>query len=219
MNFNYQKARDLMVENQLRPNKIKELNILNLFRNIEKEKFIPNELKNLSYSDMDINIREKRGYLKNLHIAQLIKYADLNKNHKVLHIGALTGYVSTILANLCNQVYALESDLDLRNIFEINIQDQKINNIKIIDSDFKDGYELMAPYDRIFIDTPISKIDKIIMDQINPNLGKIIMIKKININLSQAIIITNNNNNISQEYLFDVFSSCELYKEEKGFEF
>ena len=45
------------------------------------------------------------------------------------------------------------------------------------------------------------------------------MIKKININLSQAIIITNNNNNISQEYLFDVFSSCELYKEEKGFEF
>ena len=32
MNFNYQKARDLMVENQLRPNKIKDPLILNLFR-------------------------------------------------------------------------------------------------------------------------------------------------------------------------------------------
>ena len=39
MNFNYQKARELMVENQLRPNKINDLNILNLFKKIPKEKF------------------------------------------------------------------------------------------------------------------------------------------------------------------------------------
>ena len=32
MNFNYQKARELMVENQLRPNKIKDPVILNLFK-------------------------------------------------------------------------------------------------------------------------------------------------------------------------------------------
>ena len=41
MNFNYQKARELMVENQLRPNKINDLNILNLFKTVPKEKFLP----------------------------------------------------------------------------------------------------------------------------------------------------------------------------------
>ena len=44
MNFNYQKARELMVENQLRPNKINDLNILNLFRKIPKEKFLPSSI-------------------------------------------------------------------------------------------------------------------------------------------------------------------------------
>ena len=39
MNFNYQKSRELMVENQLRPNKINDLNILNLFKTVSKENF------------------------------------------------------------------------------------------------------------------------------------------------------------------------------------
>ena len=65
-------ARDLMVENQLRPNKITETTILDLFRNTKKEDFLSEELKKISYSDLDINLDTNRGYLKNLHIAQLI---------------------------------------------------------------------------------------------------------------------------------------------------
>ena len=83
MNFNYQKARDLMVENQLRPNKIKDPVILDLFKKKPKEVFIPENLESLSYSDMDITLSPNRGYLKNLHIAQLIKHAEIQKKHKV----------------------------------------------------------------------------------------------------------------------------------------
>ena len=36
--IDYKKARNLMVENQLRPNKINDPIILNLFQNIKKEK-------------------------------------------------------------------------------------------------------------------------------------------------------------------------------------
>ena len=65
MNFNYQKARELMVENQLRPNKINDLNILNLFNRIPKEKFLPSSITKISYSDADIKMLSNRGYLKN----------------------------------------------------------------------------------------------------------------------------------------------------------
>ena len=37
MNFEYSEARNLMVENQLRPNKINDKFILNLFNEIKKE--------------------------------------------------------------------------------------------------------------------------------------------------------------------------------------
>ena len=219
MNFNYQKARDLMVENQLRPNKIKDPDILNLFKKIPKEVFLPENLESLMYSDMDIMLSPHRGYLKNLHIAQLIKHAEIMKHHKILHIGALTGYVTCLLSNLCAEVFAIESENHHLPTLENNIKKSKIKNVKILVESFVEGNSLYAPYDRIFIDCPINKINKKILDQLNNNLGQIIMIEKNHENLSKAIKITKSKHGFSKEYLFDVFSTYELYKEEKGFVF
>ena len=87
-----------MIENQLRPNKISDPRIISIFHEIEKENFLENDFRGLAYSDVDINLTDNRGYLKNLHIAQLIQYSNITKNDKVLHIGGLTGYVTLILS-------------------------------------------------------------------------------------------------------------------------
>ena len=219
MNFNYQKARDLMVENQLRPNKIKDPILLNIFKKIPKEIFLPEEIKEIPYSDLDINIATNRGYLKNLHIAQLINNAEINKKHKVLHLGALTGYVTTILAHLSLEVIAIETEEKLRIKLQKNIENLNLRNIKIVKGTFRDGFKLEAPFNRIFIDTPIKKLDNQILEQLSKNSGKIIMIQKERDNFSKAIKITKNIDNFSKEYLFDVFSKYELFKEKEGFQF
>ncbi|PPR52908.1 MAG: hypothetical protein CFH12_00917, partial [Alphaproteobacteria bacterium MarineAlpha5_Bin2] len=85
MNFSYQKARDIMVENQLRPNKIQDANILEIFKAVPKEVFLHKENRAATYSDLDIHLSGNRGYLKTLHIAQLINSANIKKNHKILH--------------------------------------------------------------------------------------------------------------------------------------
>ena len=219
MNIDYQKARDLMVENQLRPNKIKDPIILNLFRKKPKEAFLPDTLGSLLYSDMDIDLGDERGYLKNLHIAQLIKHAEIEKNHKVLHIGALTGYVTSLLSELCAQVYAIEEEVQYYSFLKNYIKKNKIINVKILNESFKDGNSLNAPFDRIIIDCPIKKINKKLLNQLSDRLGQIIMIEKNQDNLSKAIKITKNDNNFSKEFLFDVFSTYTLYKENEGFVF
>jgi len=219
MNFNYQKARELMVENQLRPNKIKDLNILNLFKKKPKEIFLPKNLESLSYSDMDITLSLNRGYLKNLHIAQLIKHAEIQKSHKVLHIGALTGYVTSLLSDLCFEVFAIEEENQHFSILKDNINKNKIINVEIIKESFREGSLSNAPFDRIFIDCPVGVVNECLLNQLSEDLGQMIMIKKNSENLSKAIKITKNKNNFSREFLFDVFSTYELYKEKRGFEF
>ena len=66
MNLNFEQARILMVKNQLRPNKIKEKVILDLFQSTPKENFVPEDFKTICYLDKNINILNKRGYLKNI---------------------------------------------------------------------------------------------------------------------------------------------------------
>ena len=219
MNFNYQKARELMVKNQLEPNKIKDPIVLNLFKKIPKEYFLPKDIETNLYSDSDITLGIKRGYLKNLHIAQLINYSEIKKKHKILHIGALTGYVTSLLANLCLEVFAIETDRKLILELKKNIDKFDLKNIKIIDGTFEKGCASKGPFDRIIIDSPVAKLDNEIIDQLNDNSGKIIMIKKEGNNLSKAIKITKNKKKLYNEYLFDVFSKYELFKKKEGFKF
>ena len=73
MNINFEKNREIMIENQLKPNKITDTNILSVFNMISKENFISKDKINICYSDQDISVKQARGYLKNLHLAQIFQ--------------------------------------------------------------------------------------------------------------------------------------------------
>ena len=215
----FQNARDIMVTNQLRPNKINDLLILDLFRKIKKETFLDEKDKGIAYSDLDIELIDNRGYLKNLHLAQLIQNSQIKKVHKVLHIGGLTGYVSTIISGICSELTVLENENTLLEQLENNINYLKIENIEIYNQNFQNGFHQKSPYDIIFIDNPIQKVSDSIKEQLNSDYGMLIMIKKINENFSHAYKIIRNQNNYTEEYLFDIFTNFELYKDKKDFIF
>ena len=219
MNFNFQKARELMVENQLRPNKINNPTILELFKNIKKEDFLPEQIKKNSYNDLDAQLSSNRGYLKNLHVAQLIHNAEISKQDKILHIGGMTGYVSVILSSLCKELIIIENEINLISKIEKNITNLNIKNATIVNVPFQKGFNKESPYDIIFIDNPIWEVLDTIKKQVSPNSGRIIMIKKINSYLCKAYKITNNNNAYTSDFLFDVFTKYELYKNETKFVF
>ena len=79
-----------------------------------------------------------------------------------------------------------------------NIKNLDINNIKIVNSSFHDGYDEESPYDIIFIDNPINELSSSIKDQLSSESGKIIMIKKINEYFCKAYRITKNNNHYTK---------------------
>ena len=219
MNSNFEQVRILMVQNQLRPNKIKKKIILDLFQNTPKENFVPEVFKSICYSDKDINIVNKRGYLKNLHLAQIIHNAEINKNDKVLHIGGLTGYLSSMIAKLCKKLIIIEEDdsifLNLKN----NLKNFKLKNIEIIKSMLKEGYSLYSPYDLIIIDCPLYNLKRNLFDQLNPNQGRLIYIEKLNDDLSKAYKLIRNNDTQNIEYLFDVFSHFSIDEKDMSFVF
>ena len=131
MNFNFEKARELMVVNQLRPNKIDDPVILELFSRIKKEDFLPENIKKNSYNDLDAHLSSNRGYLKNLHVAQLIQNADISNQDKILHIGGMTGYVSILLASLCKELIIIENEKNFIAEIEENMKKQEIQTARI----------------------------------------------------------------------------------------
>ena len=216
--MNLEKNREVMIENQLRPNKITNIDVLQVFMSTSKEKFISEDKKNICYSDQDISIKDQRGYLKNLHLAQILHFAEIKNNEKVLHIGGLTGYLSVLIAKLCNKIYVTDNDqVFVENIIK-NFKNNELTNGKVIKEEFSEGLRGEEPFDLIIIDCPQYNFNLDLLSQVNVG-GRIIYIEKINEELSKAYKMIKYEDNFSKVFLFDVFSNFYLTKQEEGFNF
>ena len=219
MSETFEIARKNMVVNQLRPNKINEENILKIFENTPKENYLDVSLGKNCYLDINLDITDKRGYLKNLHLAQIIKYSKILPNDKVLHIGGLTGYFSALISSLCKELHVIEENRELFKLLEHNIGKTDINNINLFNKNLLDGLVSKAPFNLIVIDAPIFKITDNIKKQLVMNGGRLIYIKKIYDNLGKAYKIIRNEDLYSSEYLFDVMSSYQIQEQQEDFKF
>ena len=216
--MNLEKNREVMIENQLRPNKITNNDVLQVFMSTSKEKFISEDKINICYSDQDISIKDQRGYLKNLHLAQILHFAEIKNNEKVLHIGGLTGYLSVLIAKLCNKIYVTDKDQEFVENIINNFKNNEVTNGKVIKEEFSEGLKGEEPYDLIIIDCPQYNFNLDLLSQVNVG-GRIIYIEKINEELSKAYKMIKYQDNFSKVFLFDVFSNFYLTKQEERFNF
>ena len=216
--MNLEKNREVMIENQLRPNKITNNDVLQVFMSTSKEKFISEDKINICYSDQDISIKDQRGYLKNLHLAQILHFAEIKNNEKVLHIGGLTGYLSVLIAKLCNKIYVTDNEQEFVENIINNFKNNEVTNGKVIKEEFSEGLRGEEPFDLIIIDCPQYNFNLDLLSQVNVG-GRIIYIEKINEELSKAYKMIKYEDNFSKVFLFDVFSNFYLTKQEEGFNF
>ena len=216
--MNFDKNREMMIENQLRPNKITNITLLDTFNRVSKEKFIYEDNLNICYSDQDISIFGNRGYLKNLHLAQILHFADIKNNEKVLHIGGLTGYLSVLISKLCREIFVTEEDKKSLDDINKNFAENKVTNGYVFKNNLVEGLSEKEPFDLIIIDCPQYSINLNLLNQINVG-GRLIYIEKLNNDLSKAYKMTKYKNNYSKDFLFDVFSSFYLEKKEESFNF
>jgi len=216
--MNLEKNREVMIENQLRPNKITNSDVLQAFMNTSKEQFISEDKINICYSDQDIFIKDRRGYLKNLHLAQILHFADIKNDEKVLHIGGLTGYLSVLISKLCNKIYVTDNDQSFVDKIIKNFSNNEVTNGKVFMEEFSEGLKSEGLYDLIVIDCPQYNFNLNLLNQVNVG-GRIIYIEKINEELSKAYKMIKYEDNYSKVFLFDVFSNFYLTKQEEGFNF
>ena len=219
MTETFEIARKNMVINQLRPNKIKEENILKIFENIPKENYLEANLSKNCYVDKNLDITKKRGYLKNLHLAQIIKYSDISPDDKVLHIGGLTGYFSTIIGCLCKELLVVEENKELFKLLEQNVKNINNVNINLFNKNLLEGLSEKSPFNLIIIDGPIYEINDILKRQLDNNNGRLVYIKKIYDYLGKAYKIIRNEDLYSSEYLFDVMSTYQIQEKKEDFKF
>jgi len=197
-------ARKNMVDCQLKPNKIKDNEVINAFLNVPREMFVKKNHIKHAYLDDNLSLGNGRFLLNPVILSRLIQALELKKNETILNIASGSGYGVVILSYLADTVLGIEND---KNLLEKSLElllNLDVNNAAIIKGDIKEGFVKQAPYDAILIEGAVEEVPEIILTQLSDK-GRLVTVQSNESGYGKAILIEKFNNNFITNILFDAY--------------
>jgi protein-L-isoaspartate(D-aspartate) O-methyltransferase len=129
--IDYELARKLMVDNQLRTHHVTDRRILTVMGRVPRELFVLDARKSIAYIDdvQPLGTTGTRFMAPPSLLAKLLQLAEVEAGDDVLDIGSGTGYSVAVLAGLGANVTGLEEDASL--VTQANANLAALDNIYV----------------------------------------------------------------------------------------
>jgi protein-L-isoaspartate(D-aspartate) O-methyltransferase len=145
----FQTARRKMVETQLRRRGITDEAVLAAMEQVPREKFVPATHLHDAYADNPLPIGCDQTISQPYVVALMLQELEIEPHHRVLDVGAGSGYQTAILARLAAHVFAVERIEELAQRAGDTLDSLKITNVTFTTADGSLGLPDHAPFDRI----------------------------------------------------------------------
>ncbi len=164
-NPDFTRARDLMVDGQLRPTNVNDQRVLDAMRTLPREKFVPPRLATIAYIDDCLELAPGRFMLKPMVLARLIQLAAPVAGETALVVGAGSGYGAAVLAACGAQVIALEEDAALVALGRAALAEHAAG-VTFEVGGLAEGWAARAPYDLVVIEGAVRAIPERLARQV-----------------------------------------------------
>ncbi len=170
--IDYADARNMMVDGQVRPNKVYDPRLLEAMRSLPRERFVPPQAAARAYSDEDVPLGGGRVLMEPMVIARLIQIAAVREGERVLVVGSGSGYGAALLAACGAQVTALEEDTALLAMARPALAG--IAGVAQVEGKLRDGWPPGAPYDLLFIEGAADEVPPALLGQLRVPGGRLV---------------------------------------------
>ena len=144
-------ARHEMVRLQLAARGIRDPRVLEAFRTVPREAFVPEHLAEFAYEDSPLPIGEGQTISQPYIVALMVEALELKPGDRVLEVGTGSGYAAAILARVASEVYTIERIQDLAEAARARCRSLGLSNVHVIHGDGSLGWLEQAPYDAIVV--------------------------------------------------------------------
>jgi len=111
--IDYAKARETMVEQQVRPWDVLDIRVLEALSALPREAFVPPAYRALAYADLPVPIGHGECMFKPVVEGRMLQSLALLPTDEVLEIGTGSGFITACLGRLARDVLSLEIHPDL----------------------------------------------------------------------------------------------------------
>ena len=171
---NLEQARFNMIEQQIRPWDVLDPKVLDLLTLVKRENFVPVAHKALAFVDMEIPLLGSEDEaMKSGHCmlaprveARMLQEVDPQPHHKVLEVGAGSGYMAALLARRAQRVISLEIEPALAALAAANLQRAGITNAEVRQADGSQGLAAEGPFDIIVLSGSVAEVPQSLLAQL-----------------------------------------------------
>lgn len=142
-------ARESMIRHQLIGRGIHDSRVLDAMRRVPRHEFVPEVFREEAYSDRALPIGNSQTISQPYMVALSLEALALKGGEKVLEIGAGSGYVTALLAELAGTVRAIERIPELTEVARERLEKLGYANFLLRTADGTYGWPDEAPFDAI----------------------------------------------------------------------
>lgn len=160
--------REKMVAEQLVSRRVEDPAVLDAFRAVPREKFVPPRLQSLAYIDAPLDIGQGQTISQPFTVAMMTQLLRLSPADKVLEVGTGSGYQAAILAKMVTggKVFTIELITSLARVARQTIKDLGYPNVEVIVGDGSQGLPDKAPFDAIIVTAAAPKVPQPLLNQL-----------------------------------------------------
>jgi len=155
----YSSMRSAMVDSQLRTSDVTDPAVIAAMASVPRESFLPDERKAMAYIDRAVQLSGGRALNPPLATGRLLTEAAVKAGHKVLLIGAATGYAAVLLQKMGAIVTAVEED-------SLLAAKAAAAGVQITSAQLAAGAPSEGPYDIIVIDGAVEELPAALVGQL-----------------------------------------------------
>ncbi len=144
MSQNFENIRYKLIEQQIRPWKVCDLDILETLHQIPREQFVAPGQEVLAFIDTKLPLpgakHPNQVMLEPKMEARILQALKPKKNEKVLEVGAGSGYMAALLASYAKSVTTVDLDPEMVTLAKSNLARVLISNVTVEAGDAYTGW-------------------------------------------------------------------------------
>jgi protein-L-isoaspartate(D-aspartate) O-methyltransferase len=170
------KEKKILLDNLIRGGYLSNPSVITAMESIPREVFVPPDKKGFAYVDKPLEIGQGQTISAPHMVAIMAEALDFHIGHKVLEIGAGSGYHAAVISQLIGtgHLYTIERHKMLAEQAKNNLTKASIHNVTVIQGDGSVGLPKHAPYDRIYVTCASPNIPSPFIEQLADS-GKLLI--------------------------------------------
>jgi protein-L-isoaspartate(D-aspartate) O-methyltransferase len=163
---NMEQARFNMVEQQIRPWDVLDMQVLDLLSKVKREQFVPPASREMTFMDIEIPLGHGAAMWQPKLEARALQALKLKPRDRVLEIGSGSGYLTALISHLAEHVTSVEIVPELLAFAEKNLAAQRINNVTLAQGDAAQDWP--GEYDAIILTGSVPALPESFQNRLKP---------------------------------------------------